>query len=215
MADFTGALERLVLGSERKLVQTEADRERTAYHESGHAVVGMLTPGADPVRKVSIIPRGPALGVTLSTPASDRFSYDIQYLLGRIKAALGGRAAERLVYGDLTTGAESDLEQLTGIPRQMVGRWGMSEAIGPIAVIPRDGQGPLLPGASEVSEETQRLIDEEVRRLVERCDEDVRRVLSANRDKLDALVRALMERETLEEDEAYAVAGVERPAPPE
>jgi cell division protease FtsH len=214
MSDFTDALERLVLGSERKIVQTQADRERTAYHESGHALIGMLTPGADPVRKVSIIPRGPALGVTLSAPAADRFSYDIEYLLARIKVALGGRAAERLVFGDLTTGAESDLEQLTGIARQMVGRWGMSEAIGPVAVIPRDSQGPLLPGTSEVSEETHRVIDEEVRRLVERCDEDVRRVLSANRDKLDSLVRALMERETLDEADAYKVAGVDRPPPP-
>jgi cell division protease FtsH len=214
MADFTDALERLVLGSERKIMQTEADRERTAYHESGHALVGMLTPGADPVRKVSIIPRGPALGVTLSAPAADRFSYDVNYLRGRIKVALGGRAAERLVFDDMTSGAESDLEQLTGIARQMVGRWGMSEAIGPIAVIPRDGSGPLLPGASEVSAETQTLIDEEVRRLVEGCDEEVRRLLAENRDKLDALVRALMERETLDEADAYAVAGVERPSPP-
>jgi cell division protease FtsH len=214
MGDFTDALERLVLGSERKIMQTEKDRERTAYHESGHALVGMLTAGADPVRKVSIIPRGPALGVTLSAPAADRFSYDVKYLLGRIKVALGGRAAERLVYDDMTTGAESDLEQLTQIARQMVGRWGMSEAIGPIAVIPRDGSGPLLPGTSEVSAQTQTLIDDEVRRLVERCDEDVRRLLAENRDKLDALVRALMERETLDEADAYAVAGVERPPAP-
>src|SRR3954463_10218877 len=175
MADCTDALERLVLGSERKIVQTQADRERTAYHESGHALVGMLTPGADPVRKVSIIPRGPALGVTLSAPAADRFSYDIDYLLGRIKVALGGRAAERLVFGKLTTGAEADLEQLPGIARQMVGRWGMSEAVGPVAVIPRDGSGPLLPGTSEVSEETHRLVDEEVRRVGGGCDEDGRR----------------------------------------
>jgi cell division protease FtsH len=211
MADFTAALERLILGSERKLMLTEADRERTAYHEAGHALVGMLTPGADPVRKVSIIPRGPALGVTLSAPAADRFSYDIAYLLGRIKVALGGRVAERLIYDDLTTGAESDIEQLTGIARQMVGRWGMSEAVGPVAVIPRDASGPLLPGTAEVSEETRRLIDEEVRRLVERCDVEVQQLLSDNRDRLDALVRALMERETLDEAEAYDVAGVERP----
>src|SRR3954451_10832504 len=211
MSDFTNALERLVLGSERKIVLTEADRERTAYHESGHALAGMLIPGADPVRKVSIIPRGPALGVTLSAPAADRFSYDIDYLLGRIKVALGGRAAERLVYGDLTTGAESDLEQLTQIARQMVGRWGMSEAIGPIAVIPRDGSGPLLPGASEVSAETHRLIDEEVRRLVERCENDVRSLLSENRHRLDALVAGLLEKETLDQDEAYRVGGVDPP----
>jgi cell division protease FtsH len=211
MSDFTNALERLVLGSERKIVLTEADRERTAYHESGHALAGMLTPGADPVRKVSIIPRGPALGVTLSAPASDRFSYDRRYLLGRIKVALAGRVAEQIVYGEITTGAESDIEQLTQIARQMVGRWGMSEAIGPVAVIPRDGQGPLLPGTSEVSAETQRLIDDEVRQLVEGCQDEVTELLSENRDKLEALVRALMERETLDEADAYEVAGVERP----
>src|SRR3954451_2534476 len=133
---------------------TERDRERTAYHESGHALVGMLTPGADPRRKASIIPRGPALGVTLSAPEADRFSYDRDYLLGRIKVALAGRVAEKLVYAEVTTGAESDIEQLTQIARQMVGRWGMSDAVGPIAVIPRDGTSPLLPGASTVSEET-------------------------------------------------------------
>jgi cell division protease FtsH len=213
MADFTNALERLVLGSERKIMLTEADRERTAYHESGHALVGMLTPGADPVRKVSIIPRGPALGVTLSAPAADRYGYDRGYLIGRIKVALAGRVAEQLVYGEITTGAESDIEQLTQIARQMVGRWGMSEAIGPVSVIPRDGQGPLLPGSSEVSAETQRIVDDEVRRLVEQAEEEVTSLLGANRDRLDALVRALMERETLDEADAYEVAGVERPAP--
>jgi cell division protease FtsH len=213
MSDFTNALERLVLGSERKIMLTDADRERTAYHESGHALVGMLTPGADPVRKVSIIPRGPALGVTLSAPAADRFSYDRGYLVGRIKVALAGRVAEQLVYGETTTGAESDIEQLTQIARQMVGRWGMSEAIGPVSVIPRDGQGPLLPGSSEVSADTQRVIDDEVRRLVEQAEEEVTSLVAANRDRLDALVRALMERETLDEADAYEVAGVDRPPP--
>ena len=213
MADFTNALERLVLGSERKIMLTETDRERTAYHESGHALVGMLTPGADPVRKVSIIPRGPALGVTLSAPAADRYGYDRTYLMGRIKVALAGRVAEQLIYGEITTGAESDIEQLTQIARQMVGRWGMSDAIGPVAVIPRDGQGPLLPGASEVSAETQRLVDDEVRRLVEQAEVEVTELLTANRERLDALVRALMERETLDEADAYEVAGVERPPP--
>src|SRR4051794_12493518 len=209
--DFTNALERIILGSERKIMMTEKDRERTAYHESGHALVGMLTPGADPVRKVSIIPRGPALGVTLSAPEADRFSYDRPYLLGRIKVALAGRVAEKLIYGEITTGAESDIEQLTGIARQMVGRWGMSDAVGPIAVIPRDGQGPLLPGASEVSAETQRIIDEEVRRIVDQSENEVRSLLSENRPRLDALVAALLEKETLDQDEAYMVAGVTQP----
>ena len=132
--DFTDAIEKIILGTERQVVMTAADRERTAYHESGHALVGMLTPGADPVRKISIIPRGQALGVTLSTPESDRYGYEREELIGKIKVALGGRAAERVVYGETTTGAESDLQQLTNIARGMVTRWGMSDVVGPISV---------------------------------------------------------------------------------
>ena len=114
--DFTEALERIVLGAARKVMMTEEDRRRTAYHEAGHAIVGMLTPGADPVRKVSIIPRGQALGVTFSAPDADRFNFDERYLLAQIKVALGGRVAEEIVFGDLTTGAESDIQQLTRSP---------------------------------------------------------------------------------------------------
>jgi cell division protease FtsH len=124
LADFTDALERIVLGAERRITISAEERQRTAYHESGHALLGMLHPGADPVRKVSIIPRGRSLGATVSTPESDRYGYDERYLRGRIVGALGGRAAEELIYGDVTTGAESDLEQVTRIARQMVGRWG-------------------------------------------------------------------------------------------
>ena len=111
-------------------MMTHEDKRRTAYHEGGHAIVGMLTEGADPVRKISIIPRGLALGVTFSAPDADRFNYSEQELRAKIKVALGGRAAEEVVFGDLTTGAESDIQQLTQIARQMVGRWGMSERIG-------------------------------------------------------------------------------------
>src|ERR687896_1470032 len=132
--DFTDAIEKIILGAERQVVMTDEDRERTAYHESGHALVGMLTPGADPVRKVSIIPRGQALGVTLSTPETDRYGYTREELVAKIKVSLGGRAAERVVYDQITTGAESDIRQLTQIARGMVSRWGMSDAIGPIAV---------------------------------------------------------------------------------
>ena len=176
--DFSDALERIVLGAERKVMLSEDDRRRTAYHEAGHAIVGMLTPGADPVRKVSIIPRGQALGVTFSAPDADRFNFDEAYLVARIKVALGGRAAEEIVLGDLTTGAESDIQQLTEIARHMVGRWGMSREIGPIAVIPRDGMGPLLPGASETSEATQRVVDEEVKRIVETAHDGVDRAVA-------------------------------------
>ena len=141
MADFTDSLEKILLGAPRGIVLGPEDRERTAYHESGHALVGMLTPEADPVRKVSIIPRGMALGVTLSTPDADRVSYSREELEAKIKVALGGRVAEEVVYGTITTGAESDIQQLTQIARQMVGRWGMSDKLGPLTLLPADGQG--------------------------------------------------------------------------
>jgi cell division protease FtsH len=206
--DISDALERIVLGAARKVMLSEDDRRRTAYHEAGHAIMGMLTPGADPVRKVSIIPRGMALGVTFSAPDADRFNFDERHLLAQIKVALGGRVAEEVVFGDLTTGAESDIQQLTRIARAMVGRWGMSRAIGPIAVLPADGQGPLLPGVSETSEQTQRLIDEEVRRIVETAHEEATVTLGSHRDNLDALVSALMEHETLDQHDAYDAAGL-------
>jgi cell division protease FtsH len=211
-SDFADAMEKMVLGAERKILMSPEDRERTAYHESGHAIVGMLTPGADPVRKVSIIPRGMALGVTFAAPDADRFSYDRDYLLGRIKVALGGRVAEEIVYGTITSGAESDIQQLTQIARSMVTRFGMSDAVGPIAVDGSLAQGPLLPGGAEASEATQTLVDSEVRRIVDGCHQDVTSLLEDNRDKLDSLVRALLEHETLDEADAYAAAGIERGA---
>src|SRR5215211_851555 len=212
-ADFTDALEKIVLGTERKLVLSDEDRRRIAYHEGGHAVVGMLTPGADPVRKVSIIPRGMSLGVTLSTPEDDRFNYSEGELRGKVKVSLGGRVAEEIVFGDITTGAESDIQQITRIARSMVGRWGMSDQIGPLAVVPRDGEAPLLPGAEEVSEATQELVDREARRIVEEALDEVRELLRENRDKLDGLAEALLEHETLDEPDAYAAAGIGRSQP--
>ena len=211
-ADFTDALERIVLGAERQVMMTPEDRRRTAYHEAGHAVVGMLTEGADPVRKVSIIPRGLALGVTFAAPDTDRFNYREPEVYAKIKVALGGRAAEEVVFGETSTGAESDIQQLTEIARQMVGRWGMSEAVGPVAVLPRDGAGPLLPGVAEVSPDTQRLVDAEVRRIVDESHQGVVTLLQENRHRLDSLATALLEHETLDEDDAYAAAGVERTA---
>ncbi|MDP9466459.1 MAG: ATP-dependent zinc metalloprotease FtsH [Actinomycetota bacterium] len=213
MSDFTDALEKIVLGTQRKILLSVEERERTAYHESGHALLGMLTPGADPVRKISIIPRGMALGVTLQSPDTDRYGYSSRYLRGRIVGALGGRAAEELVYGDITTGAENDLDQATRIARQMVGRWGMSPAVGPVAVLPDprteqpvalDGNGPA-PG-------TRELVDTEVRRLLEECYVQARDTLAVHREKLDRLAHALLEAETLEADQAYAAAGMSRPA---
>jgi cell division protease FtsH len=209
-SDFTDSLEKILLGAPRGIVLSPADRERTAYHEAGHALVGMLTAGADPVRKVSIIPRGGALGVTLSTPDDDQVSYTRDDLLGKIKVALGGRGAEEIIFGTITTGAESDIEQVTAIARHMVGRWGMSEAIGFVTVLPADARGPFI--ASETSEATQQIIDQEVRRLTDTAHADVTELLTAHRDQLEQLAHALLDAETLDEAAAYAAAAI--PIPP-
>jgi cell division protease FtsH len=209
--DFTDAIEKIILGAERQVVMTDADRERTAYHESGHALVGILTPGADPVRKISIIPRGQALGVTLSTPETDRYSYGRQELTAKIKVALGGRVAERIVYGDVTTGAESDIQNLTKVARGMVARWGMSEEIGPMAVADGPQDGLLLPGASPASPATLERVDEEARRIIEEAEEEVIALLERERHRLDALAQALLERETLDQADAYRLVGAEAP----
>jgi len=208
--DFSDALERIVLGAARRILLTHEDRRRTAYHESGHALLGMLQPGADPVRKVSIIPRGRALGVTFQSPDEDRYGYSETYLLGRIVGALGGRAAEDLVYGEATTGAESDLEQATRLARQMVGRWGMSEKIGLVSVLPGPQDEPLLfPGApSGTSERTRQTIDDEVKRIADECYARALDALRNHRGQLDALAASLLERETLDELDAYQAAGI-------
>jgi len=215
MADFTESLEKVVLGAPRGVLLSPVDRERTAYHESGHALVGMLTAGADPVRKVSIIPRGQALGVTLSTPDTDRVSYSRRELEAKIKVSLGGRLAEELVYGEITTGAESDFQQLTQIAREMVGRWGMSDKLGPITWIPSDGSGPLLPGAAETSPRTQWLVDEEAHRVVDDAHAEVTQLLTEHRDELDHLAHALLKAETPGAPAAYAAAGISRDTTPQ
>jgi cell division protease FtsH len=206
--DLTDALEKVQLGTARNVVIPEEQRRRTAYHEAGHALLGMLQPGADPVRKVSIIPRGRALGVTLSTPESDRYGYDVNYLRGRIIGALGGMAAEQEVFNIVTTGAESDLEMVTRIARSMVGRWGMSERIGTLSVLPAEGD-PRMAG---ISDGLLNAVDEEVRRITDECYAEARRLLTENREKLDAIVRQLLVHESLNEPEIYAAAGIARPA---
>jgi len=210
-ADFYNAFEKIVLGTERRITLSQEERERTAYHEGGHALLGMLEPGADPVRKVSIVPRGRALGVTFQSPESDRYGYDTAYLLGRIVGALGGRAAEEIVYGSITTGAESDLQQVTSIARSMVGRWGMSEEIGLVTVISDE---PQYPGTGPASEATRELIDQEVRRIVDECYARAVAQLRDNRERLDGLARELLVRETLDEGAAYRAAGFERGSAP-
>ncbi|MFJ9825397.1 ATP-dependent zinc metalloprotease FtsH [Streptomyces sp. NPDC101160] len=206
-SDLSDALEKVQLGAERPLVMPAEERRRTAYHESGHALLGMLQPGADPVRKITIVPRGRALGVTLSTPESDKYAYTEDYLRGRIIGALGGMAAEQVVFGVITTGAENDLEQVTNIARGMAGRWGMSEHVGRLTAIPGDAQQAY--GLSAAPATLDR-VDAEMRRIVDECYESALRQLREHRDKLDALADALLENETLEEAEAYRVAGIPR-----
>ncbi|MFC7790598.1 ATP-dependent zinc metalloprotease FtsH [Streptomyces cinereoruber] len=209
-SDLSDALEKVQLGAERPLVMPEEERRRTAYHESGHALLGMLQPGADPVRKITIVPRGRALGVTLSTPDADKYAYTEEYLRGRIIGALGGMAAEQVVFGVITTGAESDLEQVTTIARGMAGRWGMSESVGRLTAIPSDAQQAYGLSAAPATLDT---VDREMRRIVDECYEVALRQLDDHRDKLDALAEALLANETLEEDAAYRAAGIVRPAP--
>ncbi|MFE4922450.1 ATP-dependent zinc metalloprotease FtsH [Streptomyces sp. NPDC056661] len=206
-ADLSDALEKVQLGAERPLVMPEEERRRTAYHESGHALLGMLQPGADPVRKVTIVPRGRALGVTLSTPEADKYAYTEDYLRGRIIGALGGMAAEHLVYGVVTTGSESDLEQVTNLARGMVGRWGMSDRVGRLTAIPGDAQQAYGLSAAPA---TLDAVDHEMRRIVDECYIEAQRLLREHREKLDTLASALLQNETLDEEAAYRAAGVAR-----
>jgi cell division protease FtsH len=213
LADFTDALEKIVLGSERRIMLSAEDRRRTAYHEAGHALLGMLTPGADPVRKISIVPRGHALGVTFQSPDADRYSYSASYLRGRIAGMLAGRAAEELIYNDVTTGAENDLEQATGIAKQMVGRWGMSEAVGMLSALPDPRrEQPLGDGTSPA---TRELVETEARRILDQGYDQALQTLRANRHRLDALVEALLRTETLDAADAYRAASVPYPAGPD
>ena len=212
--DFLDALEKIVLGPERPLLLSRADKERIAYHEGGHAILGLVVPGADPVNRVTIVPRGQALGVTYQRPDSDRYNYPEAYLRARIVGMLGGRAAEEIVYGTKTTGAESDIEQATGLARRMVTRWGMSERVGLVELAPREN--PYLSGANgyagakPFSERTAEAIDAEVLKIISESHDEAKRLLNAHRQQLDALVEALLLRETLNEQEILDATGLPR-----
>jgi cell division protease FtsH len=209
--DFYEAIDRVLLGTERHLMLTPSDRERIAYHESGHALLGLLVPGADPVRKVTIIPHGGALGVTIQRPIDDRFNYGEDYLRARIVGALGGRAAEKLVYDVVSTGAANDLQQVTMIAHEMVARWGMSPKIGPLAFA-EDGSSSLGL-ARPYSEATARDVDTEVKRIADECLEVATRLLTEHRAQLDALAQALLKDDSLDEDQVLAVTGLKSEVP--
>jgi cell division protease FtsH len=215
--DFLDALEKIVLGPERPLILSRADKERIAYHEGGHAILGLVVPGADPVHRVTIVPRGQALGVTYQRPDSDRYNYPEAYLRARIVGMLGGRAAEEIVYGTKTTGAESDIEQATGLARRMVTRWGMSDRLGLLQLAPRENpylNGPGgFAGSKPFSEETAQVIDAEMQKIIDESHGEAKRLLTLHRKELDALAQALVTRETLNEQEILEVTGLP-PAPP-
>ena len=210
--DFLDALEKIVLGPERPLLMSPEERERIAYHEGGHAILGLVVVGADPVNRVTIVPRGQALGVTYQRPEDDRYNYPEAYLKARIIGALGGRTAEEIVYGTKTTGAENDIEQATNLARMMVTRWGMSEKLGTVELAPRDN--PYLGGSGGYggeklfSEETARTVDSEVLRIIGESHEEARRLLTEHRKELDALSQALLEHESLDEEEILEVTGL-------
>lgn len=216
--DFLDSLEKIVLGPERPLLLSGADKERIAYHEGGHAILGLVMPGADPVNRVTIVPRGQALGVTYQRPDSDRYHYPEAYLRARIVGMLGGRAAEEIVYGTKTTGAESDIEQATDLARRMVTRWGMSPKLGMVQLAPRDNPylGSTWGGAGgerPFSEVTAETIDSEVLKIIRESHEKATELLTLHRKELDMLAEALMTRETLDEEDILEATGLP-PAPP-
>src|SRR5579884_2613473 len=205
---FHDALDKILLGAERPLVLSEADVNVIAYHEGGHALTGLLLDHVDPVTKVTIVPRGQTLGVTQFTPLDDRHNYSKEYLEAQLVTALGGRAAEEVALGSITTGAENDLQRVTAIAHQMVTRWGMSERLGTISYSEREDPfagGALTTGTRAYSEQTASIIDEEVNRIVKRAYERAVSLLTEHRDTLDHIARALRVHETLDAEQLRAI----------
>ena len=209
--DFDKARDKILYGSEREDLLQEEEKRRIAFHESGHTIVARLIGDTDPLKKVTIIPRGQALGATEQMPQEDRYNYTVAYLRARIAVMLGGRVAEKIRFNDFSTGAHDDLKQATRLARQMVTQWGMSDRVGPIAF--REGEEHVFLGremaqAKDYSEYTARVIDEEVHDLVAAQEKRAEQILSENRDRLEGLAEALLQRETLEADEIDEVLGL-------
>jgi cell division protease FtsH len=209
MADFEEAEDKILLGEERPLLMNQHDREVVAYYEAGHALVAWLTPSADPVHKVTIIPHGRALGVTEQMPGDDHYNYSREYLSARLAVMMGGRTAEEIVIGDITTGAENDLVEATRLARRMITRWGMG-SLGPVA-FQADEQQPFLgyelAQGRDYSEATAARVDEDVQRLLEERHEAARHLLIGARDQLDQLVKVLLQEETVDQDELTRILG--------
>ena len=221
MDEFDKAKDKIMMGAERRsMVMSEEDKKMTAYHESGHAIVGLSVPDHDPVYKVSIIPRGRALGITMFLPEEDRYSYSKQRLMSSMKSLYGGRLAEELVFGPayVTTGASNDIERATEIARNMVTKWGLSDRLGPLTYSEDDGEiflGRSVTRHKQVSDVTAHLIDEEIRTVIDICYEDAKQILSKNESTLHLMAEALMKYETIDETQISDIMAGKEPQPPE
>ena len=218
MQDFEKAKDKIMMGAERKsMVMSEEERRNTAYHESGHAIVAKLLPKTDPVHKVTIIPRGRALGVTMQLPEQDRYAYDREYLLNRVAVLFGGRIAEEVFMNQMTTGASNDFERATQMARDMVTRYGMSDVLGPMVYAENEGEvflGRSITKTTNMSEETMRKVDAEIRRIIDDQYALARRLIEENRDKVEAMTKALLEFETIDADQIDDIVQGRPPRPP-
>ena len=218
MQDFEKAKDKIFMGPERKsMVMPEEERRNTAYHESGHALIGKLLPKCDPVHKVTIIPRGRALGVTMSLPAQDRYSYDREYMLNQISMLFGGRIAEEVFMHQMTTGASNDFERATHLARDMVMRYGMTDALGPMVYAENEGEvflGRSVTKTTNISESTMQKVDAEVRRIIDEQYALARRLIEENSDKMHAMAKALLEWETIDTEQLDDIMAGKEPRPP-
>ncbi len=218
MVDFEKAKDKILMGPERKsMVMPEEERRNTAYHESGHALIGKMLPKCDPVHKVTIIPRGRALGVTMSLPAADRYSYDKEFMLSQISMLFGGRIAEEVFMNQMTTGASNDFERATSLARDMVTRYGMTEALGPMVYAENEGEvflGRSVTKTTNMSETTMQKVDGEVRRIIDQQYKVARTLIEDNKDKMHAMAKALIEWETIDSDQIDDIIAGKEPRPP-
>jgi cell division protease FtsH len=218
MQDFEKAKDKILMGPERKsMVMPEEERVNTAYHESGHALIGRLLPKCDPVHKVTIIPRGRALGVTMSLPEKDRYSYDREYMLNQISMLFGGRIAEEVFMNQMTTGASNDFERATQIARDMVMRYGMSQALGPMVYAENEGEvflGRSVTKTTHMSESTMKKVDDEVRYIIDTQYSLARRLIEEHQDKMHAMAHALLEWETIDIEQLDDIMAGREPRPP-
>ena len=218
MIDFENAKDKIMMGAERRgMVMTEEERKNTAYHESGHAVVARMLPGTDPVHKVTIIPRGRALGLTMQLPTEDRYSYDDKYILNQIAILFGGRIAEEVFMHHATTGASNDFERATSLARDMVTRYGMSENLGPMVYAEKEGEVFLCKSVTksqQISEATMQKVDQEIRRIIDQQYALAQKIITDNRDKMEAMAHALLEWETIDSDQIDDIMAGRPPRPP-